>query len=84
MRSPRELRIGFSLTPPNGTSVDPQVKAVVLAAIKALEERGHRVEEHDMRLDGNAAWQTYTEYDIRADGGDVRPTGIDGRACGYA
>lgn len=60
LRSPRELRIGFSLTPPNGTSVDPQVKAAVLAAIKALEERGHRVEEHDMRLDGNAAWQTYT------------------------
>ena len=59
--APRKLRVGFTTTPPNGTPIDPEVKAAVLATARALEELGHIVEEHDMPLDGNAAWKTYTD-----------------------
>ena len=59
-QTPKKLRIGFTVRPPNGTPIDPRVKAAVLATAHALEGLGHRVEEHDMPLDGNAAWKTYT------------------------
>lgn len=59
-RAPKKLRVGYTVTPPNGTDVDPEVKAAVLATVKTLEGLGHDVEEHDMALDGDAAWKTYT------------------------
>jgi amidase len=59
-RTPKGLSIGFTVTPPNGTAVDPEVKATVLATVAALERLGHDVEEHDMPLDANAVWKTYT------------------------
>lgn len=59
-RAPARLRIGYTVTPANGTPIDPQVKAAVLATVKTLEGLGHSVEEHDMALDGNDAWKTYT------------------------
>ncbi|MFC3326538.1 amidase [Mesorhizobium cantuariense] len=59
-RAPKKLRIGFSVTPPNGTAIDAEVKAAVLATVAALERLGHHVEEHDMLLDANAVWATYT------------------------
>src|SRR5690349_466196 len=46
-RAPKKLRIGFSVTPPNGTPIGAEPKAAVLAAVKALEALGHHVEEHD-------------------------------------
>lgn len=58
--APSRLRVGYTVTPANGTPIDPQVKAAVLATAKALEGLGHVVEEHDMAFDGNDAWQTYT------------------------
>ncbi|WP_284316324.1 amidase [Labrys miyagiensis] len=58
-RMPRRLRIAFTVTSPNGMPVDPQVKAAVLAAAKELEGFGHSIEEHDMPLDGDAAWRIY-------------------------
>lgn len=58
-RMPRRLRIAFTVMPPNGMPVDPQVKAAVLAAAKELEGFGHSIEEHDMPIDGDAAWKTY-------------------------
>lgn len=58
-RTPRKLRVGFTVTPPNGTAIDPDVRAAVLATAKTLGGLGHVVEEHDMPLDGNAAWKTY-------------------------
>lgn len=58
--APKKLRIGFTVTPPNGAAIDPRVKAAVLATVKTLEGMGHHVEEHDMPLDGEAAWKTYT------------------------
>ncbi|MHA6687575.1 amidase [Mesorhizobium sp. A556] len=58
--APKKLRIGFTVTPPNGASIDPQVKAAVLATVRTFESLGHHVEEHDMPFDGEAAWKTYT------------------------
>ncbi|CAM5763542.1 amidase [Labrys miyagiensis] len=58
-RMPRRLRIGFTVTPPNGAPIDPRVKAAVLATAKELEGFGHIVEEHGMPFDANAAWKTY-------------------------
>lgn len=60
-RLPKRLRIGYTVSPPNGTAIDPQVKAAVLQAVSALEEAGYAVEEHDMPLDADAAWRTYTD-----------------------
>lgn len=59
-RPPRRLRVAFSLAPPNGTPVDPQVESAVRKAAAALESLGHSVEEHDMPLDANVAWDVYT------------------------
>ncbi|WP_334150989.1 amidase [Hyphomicrobium sp.] len=59
-RAPRKLRVAYSVTPPNGTPIDPQVKAAVEATARTLESLGHTVEEHDMPLDGNRAWEVYT------------------------
>jgi amidase len=59
-RAQKKLRIGYSVTPPNGTEIDPQVKAAVEATAKTLAGLGHDVEEHDMALDANHAWKTYT------------------------
>lgn len=61
MQSPKRLRIGFTVTPPNGTAIDAEVKATVLATVAALQRLGHDVEEHDMPLDADAAWKTYTD-----------------------
>ncbi|MDX8500103.1 amidase [Mesorhizobium sp. VK4C] len=61
MRAPKQLRIGFTATPPNGAAIDPEVKATVLATVAALQRLGHDVEEHDMPLDADAAWKTYTD-----------------------
>lgn len=58
--SPKGLRVGYTVTAPNGTPLDPEVKAAVLATARTLEQLGHHVEEHDMALDGNDAWKTYT------------------------
>jgi amidase len=60
-RAPKKLRVGYTVTPPNGTPIGAEPKAAVLAAAKALEELGHSVEEHDMSLAANAAWKTYTD-----------------------
>lgn len=59
-RAPKRLRIGYTVTSTNGTPVDPEVKSAVLATAKTLEGLGHDVEEHNMALDGNDAWNTYT------------------------
>lgn len=59
-RAPKKLRVAYSVTPPNGTPIDPQVKQAVLDTAAVLERLGHAVEEHDMPLDANRAWDTYT------------------------
>ncbi|MEO4042197.1 amidase [Hoeflea sp. CAU 1731] len=58
--APEKLRIGFSVTPPDGRPVDPEVKSVLMETVRVLEGAGHTVEEHDLSIDGDAAWQIYT------------------------
>ncbi|MEP4113941.1 MAG: amidase [Nitratireductor sp.] len=60
-RATKKLRIAYSVTPPNGTAVDPQVRDAVLNTVATLEGLGHQVEERDLDLDGDAAWKTYTD-----------------------
>lgn len=59
-RAPERLRIGYSVTPPEGAPIDPEVRQVVLESARLLETLGHHVEEHDMSLDSSRAWRTYT------------------------
>jgi amidase len=58
---PVGLRVGFTVTAPDGGPVDPEVRAAVEAVAKCLEGMGHRVEEKDMGLDAGAMWRTYTD-----------------------
>ncbi len=59
-RAPRRLRVGFTVTPPDGNPIDPEAVAAVRNAAALLERLGHDVEEKNMTLDGAAAWKTYT------------------------
>ncbi|MDC9590293.1 amidase [Xenorhabdus sp. XENO-10] len=60
-QEPRKLRVGFTVTPSNGTPIDAQVKKAVLATVRTLEGLGHIVEEHDMVFDTTVAWKAYTD-----------------------
>jgi amidase len=59
-RAPARLRVGFTVTPPDGSPIDPEAVAAVRAVARVLEGLGHHVEEKNMALDGAAAWKTYT------------------------
>ena len=58
--TPRGLRVGFTVTDPTGKPVHPDVAAAVRSTARALEQEGHRVEEHDMSTDLGVLWNTYT------------------------
>lgn len=58
--APRGLRIGFTVTPPDGgPATDPQIAAAVRDVAAFLESQGHWVEEHDLSFDANEAWLRY-------------------------
>src|SRR5215472_12152854 len=57
---PKRLRIGFTVTPPDGGPVDPEAVSAVRRTAELLERLGHDVEEKNMALDAAQAWQTYT------------------------
>ena len=59
-RPPERLRIGFTVTPPDGNPIHPDVEAGVRNVVRTLERLGHTVEEHNMPLDVGHAWPTYT------------------------
>jgi amidase len=59
-RPPVRLRIGFTVTPPDGGPIDPEAVAAVHRTARVLEGLGHHVEEKDMALDAASAWQIYT------------------------
>jgi amidase len=61
LREPKKLRVGYTVTAPNGTAVHPEVRAAVEAVAAKLAGLGHNVEEHDMGLDAETVWQTYTD-----------------------
>lgn len=60
-QAPKKLRIAYTVTPPNGTPIDPEVKQAVLDTVATLQRLGHEVEEHDMPLDADRAWKVYTD-----------------------
>lgn len=57
--SPGKLKIGFSVASPIGGRVHPQCVKAVQEAARLLEELGHRVEERQTGVDGNALAQSY-------------------------
>jgi amidase len=59
-RAPKRLRIGFTITPPDGGPIDPEAVVAVRKAASLLERLGHCVEEKNMALDAASAWKTYT------------------------
>ncbi len=56
---PKRLRVGFTATPMGGRAIDPEIADAVRRTARILERLGHSVEEHDMRLDADAAWAIY-------------------------
>jgi len=59
-RPPVRLRVGFTVTPPDGSRIDPEAVEAVRRTATVLENLGHFVEEKDMALDAATAWKTYT------------------------
>jgi amidase len=58
--TPEKLRIGFTVTPPDGGPIDPEVVAAVRNTANVLAGLGHDVEEKNMAFDAATAWKTYT------------------------
>ena len=59
-QAPEKLRIGYTVTPPDGRPIDPEVRQALLDTVKVLEGLGHHIEERNMALDADSAWKTYT------------------------
>jgi amidase len=59
-QAPKGLRVGFTVTPPDGGPIDPEAVTAVRTVAKLLERLGHHVEEKNMALDAASAWKTYT------------------------
>lgn len=61
LRAPKALRVGYTVTAPDGGPVHPEVKLAVEAVARVLAGLGHNVEERDMALDAGRLWRTYTD-----------------------
>lgn len=72
-KNPGKLRIGFSVTSPDGIPLHAETASAVRNTAKLLEELGHHVEEHDMGFDAGELWRTYTRMTavVTADNFDV-------------
>lgn len=57
----RGLRIGFTVADPTARPVDAAIAASVRAVAQVLEGMGHGVEEHDLGLEAEAFWRSYTD-----------------------
>ncbi|MBR0936050.1 amidase [Bradyrhizobium jicamae] len=58
---PRSLRIGYVMVAPWGGSLDPEVCASFEDNLRLLESFGHRLEEHRVATDLEAAWWRYSD-----------------------
>ncbi len=58
-QDPGKLKIGFTTTSPIGTPVHPECAQAVAATARLLEELGHRVEETETGVDGQALAASY-------------------------
>lgn len=56
---PKQLRIGYTITPPAGLPIDADVKRVMLETVELLDGLGHHVENKQMDLDFEKAWLAY-------------------------
>jgi amidase len=59
-QAPKRLRIGFTITPPDGGPIHPEAVSAVQRTCEVLERLGHDVEEKNIAFDAAQAWQTYT------------------------
>lgn len=60
-QAPGGLRVGYTVTAPDGGPVDGEIKALVEKVADVLAGLGHHVEEKDMALDADELWQIYTD-----------------------
>jgi amidase len=58
--APKNLRIGYTVTPPDRRPIDPEVRRTLLDTVKTLQGLGYDVEERNMALDADSAWKVYT------------------------
>ena len=60
-RAPKKLRIGYSVTPPDGTAIDPEVKADGAATRWQLSSVWDTMSKNTTwPLDADEVWKTYT------------------------
>ena len=74
-RAPKKLRIGFTVTPPDGSPIDPEVMAAVL-------QHGAACSSASATMSRSTTWRSTRKrledlhaYELRADGGDLRLPG---------
>jgi amidase len=60
-QDPGKLKIGFTTTSPIGTRVHPECVQAVTETTRLLEELGHRVEEAETGVDGQALAKSYLD-----------------------
>ena len=60
-QKPKRLRIAFTLKAPWGEPLAPDVADAVRSAAKLYASLGHDVEEHDLKVDLEAAWWRYND-----------------------
>lgn len=59
--APDSLRVGFTLSSPDGEPLHEQVKIAVKKTVSALQSLGHQTEEHDLTFDFPHSWQRYCD-----------------------
>jgi amidase len=74
-KAPPRLRIGWTVKPLLGVTVDPEIVATLKRTAKVLEDAGHDVFEQDPEFDGAASLNRFM---------DLWFFGMDGRFEGYA
>ena len=60
-QTPERLRVGYTVTAPDGNPVDAEIKAVVEKVTGLLSGLGHHVKEKGMALNARDLWRTYTD-----------------------
>ena len=60
-KEPGKLRVAFTTTAPDGFKVSKEVTNAIDITSKLLESQGHHVEEHNLTIDFNQAWEDYCD-----------------------
>lgn len=59
--APRRLRIGLVTESPDGRPIHPEIVSLLTRIAGVLGDMGHEVEGHEMALDVEQSWKTYTD-----------------------